>query len=206
MITVRLKCHDVACGRGGVSLFQGLSFELNSGQALILRGPNGIGKTTLLRSIVGLQSPLSGEIACDLDDTIYASHLDGVKPTLSVEENLVFWADIFGTDLDADIFEQVGLQGLEHRAANTLSAGQRRRLGLARIAVSGRNLLCLDEPTVSLDAESVARFTKFLEKRLAEGASVLVATHIDLGLNADTLDMSGYRAPQAASTFAGDAW
>jgi heme exporter protein A len=189
-----LCVQDVAVARGGVPVLSGVSFTVAPRTALILRGPNGAGKTTLLRTIAGLQPPLSGRIN-GADETIaYAGHADGLKAMLSVTENLTFWAQVFGqTDIDAAL-AAYQLAPLADRLAGTLSAGQKRRLGLARLMVTGRPIWVLDEPTVSLDAEAVAMFAGAVTAHMATGGMALIATHIDLGLNAETFDITPYRA------------
>ncbi|MCP1169789.1 heme ABC exporter ATP-binding protein CcmA [Limimaricola sp. ASW11-118] len=178
----------------------GVSFRLAPGQGLVLRGANGIGKTTLLRTIAGLQPPLSGTIQGAGERAGYASHADGIKPALTVAETLQFWADLYRAELPEDVFELFDLTDLRDRSAGTLSAGQGRRLGLARLAVIGREVLLLDEPTVSLDAFSVKRFASFLrERHLARGGIAVIATHIDLGLDLPTLDLTPYRAAHDAA-------
>lgn len=190
-----LSIHDLAASRGGLRVIEGVSFTLNPGEALILRGPNGIGKTTLLRAIAGLQPPSAGRIEMDEDAVAYAAHADGLKSALTVAENLRFWASIFGgTDIE-NAMATMDLIALADRPAAALSAGQKRRLGLARLLVTDRPVWVLDEPTVSLDTTSVARFAKAVRAHLAKGGTALMATHIDLGLDeAQMLDLSPYRA------------
>jgi heme exporter protein A len=173
---------------------QGVSFALEAGRALVLRGPNGIGKTTLLRAVAGLQPPLQGRIEAVPDSLAYAAHADGVKATLTVAENLTFWARVFGTDSVSAAMERMALRDLADRRAANLSAGQKRRLGLARLLVSGRAIWVMDEPTVSLDAASVQLFGAVVRDHLANGGAALIATHIDLGLEADVLDLSPFKA------------
>ncbi|MDP5305566.1 heme ABC exporter ATP-binding protein CcmA [Paracoccus spongiarum] len=199
-----LAVEDLAVARGGLRAVEGVSFVLEAGRALILRGPNGIGKTTLLRTVAGLQPPVAGRIIMDDDAVAYAAHADGLKHALGVAENLAFWARIFdgGSGDGGDGVGAVGralaamdLMALADRPAAALSAGQKRRLGLARLLVTGRPLWVLDEPTVSLDAASVARFGAAIRAHLAAGGSALMATHIDLGLaEARDLDLTPFRA------------
>ena len=192
---MRLSVTDLACARGGVPVLAGVSFTVEAGQALVLRGANGIGKTTLLRTLAGLQPALSGDIDLPDDQAAYASHADGIKAQLSVEENLSFWAEVYGNPVPDTIYEAFDLVDLRHRMAGTLSAGQKRRLGLSRLGVIGRKVLFLDEPTVSLDRFSVNLFADFIrDQHLAKGGIAVIATHIDLGLDAPELDLEPFRA------------
>lgn len=195
-----LTVSDLDVARGGVPVLQGVSFTLEAGQALVLRGPNGIGKTTLLRTVAGLQPALSGEITGAEDQIAYAGHSDGLKAMLSLRENLTFWAQVFDQSDISEALAAFDLEPLETRLAGTLSAGQKRRLGLARLMVTGRPIWVLDEPTVSLDAASVALFAAAVRAHLGQGGSALMATHIDLGLTeASVLELGPFRAaPQAA--------
>ncbi len=188
-----LVAKNIAVERGGRVILKDVNFTLQKGQALILRGHNGIGKTTLLRSLAGLQPFVTGQVDADMDTVAYASHADGVKSQLSVWENLEFWAQTYGTDLSDDVLESFDIADLKTRRAATLSSGQKRRLGLARLAVLPSKILLLDEPTISLDAASVRLFADFITAHLAKGGSALIATHIDLGLpDVEELDLSPF--------------
>ena len=191
---MELTVSDLAVGRGGVPVLAGVSFVLSAGRALVLRGPNGAGKTTLLRTVAGLQEPMAGTVVGAEDQVAYAAHADGLKAALTVSENLQFWAAVFGQSDIAGAMHAFNLDGLEGRAAGTLSAGQKRRLGLARLVVTGRPLWILDEPTVSLDTASVVLFADAVRAHLAGGGLALMATHIDLGIEADVLDVAPFRA------------
>lgn len=198
---MELTVSDLAVARGGVRVLSGISFGLRSGQALVLRGPNGIGKTTVLRSLAGLQPRAAGQVNLPPDVMAYAGHADAIKSVLSVAENLRFWARVYGADDIAPALAAMELEPLHLRPAQSLSAGQKRRLGLARLVLAGRPLWLLDEPTVSLDGPSVQLFAAMLERHLHSGGMALLATHIELGLpNAQMLDLSGFRANPYAAT------
>lgn len=197
---MELTASNLMVARGGVPVLEGVSFALAPGRALVLRGPNGAGKTTLLRTVAGLQPAMQGEVRGAGERIAYAGHVDGLKTMLSVSENLDFWARVFGSSgIDAAL-SAFNLVPLQDRLAGTLSAGQKRRLGLARLMVTGRPVWVLDEPTVSLDADSVALFAGAVRAHLGQGGSALMATHIDLGIpEADVFDVAPYRAkPRAA--------
>lgn len=196
----RLAAENLTVTRGGVPILQGVSFTLNPGEVLILRGPNGSGKTTLLRTLAGLQPPLVGEVQAEPETITYGAHADGLKATLSVEENLRFWASVHGQDDISAAVEGFNLTGLTERPSANLSAGQKRRLGLARLLVTGRPIWLLDEPTVSLDVPSVQLFADAVRAHQAQGGAALIATHIDLGLKADSFDIGPFKADPATAS------
>jgi heme exporter protein A len=195
-----LRVWNLSCARGGVPVLSDVSFEVAAGQAIVLRGPNGVGKTTLLRTLAGLQPAIAGEVDYPEDEGAYASHADGIKTALTVTENLKFWADVHGTALPDAILQTFDLADLRDRLGGTLSAGQKRRLGLARLGVIGRKVLFLDEPTVSLDGFSVKLFADWLQNtHLAAGGVAVIATHIDLGLAAPELELTPFQAAADAT-------
>ena len=191
-----ISVKSLFVSRGGINLLQGVDIDLKNGQAGILRGPNGVGKTTLLRALAGLQPFDSGKIECSLEDICYSGHADGVKPTLTVQENLEFWANIFGSPSISEVAEKFMIIDLLNSKAGNLSAGQKRRVGLSRLGLTGRQLWLLDEPTVSLDETSVKIFENIIKDHLSEDGCALIATHIDLGLenNAQIIDLLKYKA------------
>lgn len=191
-----ISVKSLSVSRGGINLLQDVDIELKNGQVGILRGPNGVGKTTLLRALAGLQPFDSGEIECSLEDICYSGHADGVKPTLTVQENLEFWANIFGSPSISEVAEKFMIIDLLNSKAGNLSAGQKRRVGLSRLGLTGRQVWLLDEPTVSLDETSVKIFENIIKDHLSEDGCALIATHIDLGLenNAQIIDLLKYKA------------
>ena len=190
-----LSVTDLACARGGVTVLEGVSFLVPGGRALVLRGPNGVGKTTLLRTVAGLQPAVSGTVSLPPESLAYAAHADGLKAALTAVENLAFWAAVHGRDAVDEALAAMNLGALRDRPAQHLSAGQKRRLGLARLLVTGRPIWLLDEPTVSLDAASVALFAGVVRAHLAGGGAALIASHVGLGLDeAAVLDLAPFKA------------
>jgi heme exporter protein A len=202
-----LQVRGLCCARGGVPVLEGVSFNVKVGEALILRGPNGVGKTTLLRTLAGLQPALDGTVDYPDGTVAYASHADGIKTALTVTENLTFWAQVYGRSVPDTVYDSFDLTSLRTRAAGTLSAGQKRRLGLARLGVIGRSVLFLDEPTVSLDGFSVRMFADWMrDVHLAQGGCAVIATHIDLGLEAPVLNLTPYVAAPSSDGGADEAF
>jgi len=188
-----LSAVDLSCRRGGRDVFAGVSFSVASGEALTVSGRNGAGKSSLLRMIVGLVRIAGGRLALEGGDpelTIgeqchYLGHQDALKPSLSVGENLRFWANYFGVG-DSDIGEtlaMVGLDALAELPAAYLSAGQRRRLSIARLLAIRRPIWLLDEPTSTLDTIAQGRLSEFMRAHLAAGGLLIAATHAPIGLD-----------------------
>ncbi len=192
---MELVVDNLSVARGGVPVLTGVSFRVGEGQALVLRGPNGVGKTTLLRVLAGLQAPLAGSVV--MEDAGYAGHADGVKATLTVRENLAFWAALHGTSGVDAALAAFDLGRLRDRPAGQVSAGQRRRLGLARLLVTGRRVWLLDEPTISLDAASVGVFAGVVRGHLAGDGIAVLASHVEMGIEAEALDLTPFKARAA---------
>jgi heme exporter protein A len=215
---MHLSAADLACRRGGRDVFAGIGFNLAAGAALAVTGRNGAGKSSLLRLVAGFLRPAGGRLWLEGGDpelTIaeqahYLGHQDAVKPSLSVAENLRFWAAFFGGGATKvpDALESVGLGAIADLPAAYLSAGQRRRLSIARLLAVKRPIWLLDEPASTLDAAGKDRLTGFMQSHLADGGLIVAATHGALGLSAAelSLDRSGraglaeaHQAAQAAS-------
>ena len=187
-----LSVQNLVCSRGGVRLLSGIEFSLQPGEAIFLRGPNGIGKTTLLRTLVGLQPAVDGEVSRPDSDFVFAGHRDAVKSALTVRENLNFWAEIYETPSIDRAADSMGLASLMERRAAELSSGQRRRLGLTRLLLIDAPIWALDEPTVGLDSASVDRFASILNAHLGGRGMAVIATHIEIGIAAKTLDLKQF--------------
>ena len=206
---MRLSATDLACRRGGRDVFAGVSFSVASGESLTIRGRNGAGKSSLLRMVAGLVRVAGGQHSLEGGDpeltlgeqAHYLGHLDALKPSLSVEENLRFWSAFLGaaaSDLSEPL-RAVGLNALSDLPAAYLSAGQRRRLSIARLLTVKRPLWLLDEPTSTLDAAAQVRLGEIMKAHLAGGGIILAATHGPLQLDgAQELNLDGAAAPRAA--------
>src|SRR6266700_5923992 len=198
---MRLSGRDVRCVRGGREVFSGLAFAVSAGEALAVTGRNGSGKTSLLRLIAGLLATAGGSIALDGGDAEltlpeqahYLGHRDALKPALSVRENLGFWRDFLGGEvaMSDECLAMVGLSHAIHLPAAYLSAGQRRRLSLARLIAVRRPVWLLDEPTAALDVAGQTMFASLMRDHLARGGLIVAATHGPLGIEARELSIGG---------------
>jgi heme exporter protein A len=201
---LQLQADNLFIERGTRAVIAGLSFAVKGGEALLLMGPNGSGKTTLIRTLAGFITPSSGQIRiadADQDDRDlaelchYVGHLTGVKANLTAEQNLTFWARYLGEPVEhgalatrvSAALADFGLAPLADYPAGLLSAGQKRRLGLARLRVATRPIWLLDEPTVSLDAASAGLLARLIQQHVAGGGLVVAATHLPLGLDNPTV-------------------
>lgn len=192
-----LEVTDLACRHGSRLIFSGVGFRAGPGGLIVVHGPNGSGKTTLLRCLAGLARPASGTIRIDPDQLTFLGHRSAVTATMSVADNLRFWANVHGYfGKDADIRTQKAAEMLNITAyidqpAGSLSAGQHRRLGIARIHAAGRTVWLLDEPTTALDADSITGFRTLLDDHLdGGGQAVLTSQRPDASRNAASLDLA----------------
>jgi heme exporter protein A len=206
-IAVQLIAEDLVIDRGPRRVVEGLSFSVKQGEALVLMGANGIGKTTLLRTLAGFIRPFRGLIRLDggdLDRTIaeqahIVGHANAVKSSLTVLENAMFWGsylephDHSAARVKAAL-HHFGLEDLADFPAAYLSAGQKRRLGLSRLLVASRAVWLLDEPTASLDKVSSERLVTAVNSHTGEGGIAVIATHLPLALDrAHNLDLAAQR-------------
>jgi len=201
---MRLSASDLACRRGGRDVFAGVAFSVASGESLAVRGRNGAGKSSLLRMVAGLVRVAAGRIALEGGDpeltlgeqAHYLGHQDALKPSLSVGENLLFWSAFLGVSAEGIVepLAAVGLDTLADLPAAYLSAGQRRRLSIARLLTVQRPVWLLDEPTSTLDAAAQERLREIMQAHLAGGGLILAATHGTLGL-ADAQELQLGEAP-----------
>jgi len=204
---MRLRAERLGARRGEDLLFSDISFDLGSGDALVLTGRNGSGKSTLLRVVAGLLPADAGRVLwTGEDETVrageachYLGHRNAMKAELTVRENLVFWKSFLG-DLEGgagmsavEAADRVGLGGIAHLPFGYLSAGQQRRMAFAKLLVAYRPVWILDEPTAALDTRAEQTFTDLIKQHLAAGGMLLAATHQPLGLeNARELRMTGF--------------
>lgn len=188
-----LSGMDLICIRGGREVFSGLSFAVAGGEALLVSGPNGAGKSSLLRMIAGFVRASSGRFTLHegnpeltmAEQVHYLGHQDALKPSLTVAENLVFWARYLGSGgaAPASALQAVGLDGLAELPAAYLSAGQRRRLSIARLVAVRRPIWLLDEPTSALDRGGQERLAELMRAHLAGDGMIVAAAHGPIGLD-----------------------
>lgn len=203
---------NLLCFRGERTVFTNLTFEAEAGAALVLRGPNGSGKSTLLRLMAGLLKPWEGNLEWDGENIFedperhngrlhYVGHTNAVKPVLTVTENIAFWAHLRTQSADiTGALEAFDIGYLADVPGRFLSAGQKRRVNLARIKASPANLWLLDEPTTALDAEAIADLEREIEVHRASGGMVIASTHSEIGLeDAKILDLGNFQPQDAVA-------
>ena len=211
---MQLIAENLVLSRGGRTIVDGLSLRLAAGEALILTGANGAGKTTLLRALAGFLAPVEGAISITQEGderegnelVHYVAHLDGIKAHLTVQEHLRFWAAYLSSEGETGLeqrvaaaLERFGLAALADIPAGYLSAGQKRRLALSRLAAARRPVWLLDEPTVSLDAGSVARLVGAIEEHVTGGGIAVIATHVAMGLKQSREIRLGAAVPETTA-------
>lgn len=192
---MQLVAENLVLERGGRNVVDGLSFRLEPGAALVLTGPNGSGKSTLLRALAGYLRPAAGSVRVTgagedreaSEVCHFVGHLDGIKSHLTAAENLDFWATYLGGQAAVAARVEAALRAFALDAladipAGYLSAGQKRRLALARLTAAERPLWLLDEPTVSLDAASVEVLVAAINAHLKSGGMAVIATHVPMAL------------------------
>lgn len=190
---MELAATDLTCERGGRIVFRNVSLSLRSGQLMQLTGPNGSGKSSLLRLIAGLNEAQAGTVtlhggSADLSigqQAHYIAHQEAVKAALTVFENLDFWRGFLGGGDVGAALDAFDLTRLSSYPAGLLSAGQKRRLALARLVLVPRVLWLLDEPTVGLDSASLDRLVNVMAAQLDRGGMIIAATHVPLGREPD---------------------
>jgi len=203
MMISSLTAENLACLRGERRLFEGLNFRVRAGEALAVEGANGVGKTSLLRLIAGFLAPAAGRVVIKTGETEsddaeergrlvgWLGHLDGLKPQLTVKEQLAFYARLYavpGADLPS-LVAQVGLARQSDLPCRYLSAGQKRRLALARLLASRRPLWLLDEPFAALDASGQDMAAQVMGRHCGDGGMIIAATHGPLGLGNESLKL-----------------
>ncbi|SDH39700.1 heme ABC exporter ATP-binding protein CcmA [Roseospirillum parvum] len=214
-----LEARDLMCVRGERVVFAGLDLTLKAGQAVLLLGPNGSGKSSFLRLLAGLLRPAAGRLTVDGEEVFadrethgrkarYVGHLDAVKPVLSAAENLAFWGQLYGLSgaaletAVADALAALDIARLAATPGKMLSAGQKRRLNLARLLLAPAPLWLLDEPTTALDKATIARFEALLARHRADGGMVVLSTHAPVDLpGAGELYMDRFAVDPGTTTF-----
>lgn len=182
LFSTSLTVNELSASRGNLVLFDTISFRLDAGEALRITGPNGCGKTTLIRCVAGLVRPDSGQIKCSVENAFhYLGHLNAMKPQLTVAENLMFWGRTNGVKQIEPAIKTLNLNRLKDLPFGVLSSGQKRRTAFARLLLSPRPIWLLDEPTVGLDAASLTIFGAAFEQHLQLGGIIIAATHTPLG-------------------------
>jgi heme exporter protein A len=186
-----MDVSNLNCLRADKLILSDVSLSVVAGDCVILRGPNGAGKTTLLRYLAGLAGELTPQ------NIAFSGHLDGIKATLTVRENLSFWAGIYNFGNIDPILEQLSLTALQTRVAGDLSAGQKRRLGLARLLLTNAEIWLMDEPTVSLDTATSDVIINAIKTHCANGGAAIISTHIDMDIpRARIVNITDFTAKQ----------
>ena len=189
---------NLSCGYQDIPLLSNLEFACDNGQAIVIQGENGIGKSTLLRCLTGLNPPMSGIVSLEAGTHIYLGHSNALKGGLSVLANLIFWKNIYGSKNIEDTISTFKLENILTLEINSLSAGQKRLVALARVHLSQRSCWILDEPTTALDKENVDLFLKILGHHLDKKRTAIISTHLKLELpfnNLQKINLKSFKSP-----------
>ena len=185
-IKAHIEISDLAMSRGGMPLFAGISTKVLNGDILWIQGDNGIGKTTFLGALAGLHMVDDGKISWRINDhpcqagqiTAYQPHASYAKPALTAREDLNFWASLYGTlTLAETALETVGLSTKKNVPTRKLSAGQRRRLALAKLVISQKPIWIMDEPAAAMDQDGLKLIDDLVRNHVARGGAAIIASH-----------------------------
>lgn len=171
-----ISASGIACRRGGRTVFSNLSFSLGKGRTLEVSGPNGSGKTTLLQALAGIHPVAEGSLEVPLDEIAYLGHRNGLKDKLTVYENLGFWAEIHGGRISDELLDRFDFRSIRHRRTELLSAGQRKRVAVASLMVSGKAIWLLDEPLTALDSGWAGKVVGAVRDHCASGGLAVLTT------------------------------
>jgi heme exporter protein A len=180
---ILLSVETLACRRGGRPVFSGVSFQVHAGEALVVKGANGSGKTSLLRLLAGLAVPESGSIT-RTQRVSFLGHANALKLSLTVAENLRYWRGVAGASANTGVIAAFGLSALSDTPVRFLSQGQQRRVAMARACTADAHIWIFDEPTVGLDAEAVDILASLVSTHRQNGGALIASTHVDLALGA----------------------
>lgn len=191
-----VRADAIGCQRGQQPVLSELSFAAHPGDFLTFSGPNGVGKTTLLRTLIGLNSLLDGNISIPRDHCAYLGHHDGLKGELTVAENLTFWIQIFGNQLPSEDQLPFGVADLRDREIRHLSSGQRQKVALASVILSGQDIWLLDEPATGLDNAATAEFCRHVESHCKSSGIVIATTHSNFASRiCQMIDLTPFAVP-----------
>ena len=190
---IGVEAEAIVGQRGGRPIFEGLSFAAHWGDFLVFCGPNGVGKTTLLYTLIGLSGLVDGHLSISHDDCLFLGHDDGLKGELTVAQNLTFWIGVFGGQIPNSDQWPFDIGTILHQEVRHLSSGQRQKVALASVIFGGRRIWILDEPTTGLDAASSAEFYQLAQKHCDKSGIVIATTHTAFKYKrGQTLDLASF--------------